>query len=186
MTPYSGSGGVHVEPPPNVPYVLACASFDGIVHIFRKTFQFESKGNTDKFNTTYEQRKTICDTSNINSYEKKINTKIYTNSNTGWENSAQLEAHGNQVVKEDESDDDMGTYSDGLWKCIGKLSNAHKWLIYAVRCAPFKARYGQIVSGSGVDSIHIYHKVIAFDDELPAGNFDECHYRKCNTLSSRK
>ncbi len=64
---------------------------------------------------------------------------------------------------------DMGMYSDGLWKCVGKLSNAHKQPIYTVNCAPSRAGHGRIVSGGGDDSIQIYREVInSASDGVPS------------------
>lgn len=70
-----------------------------------------------------------------------------------------------QMVSDDkkgDSDDniDMGSYSDGLWKCTGKLPNAHKQPIYTVHCAPSRAGHGRIVSGGGDDSIQIYREIL--------------------------
>lgn len=49
--------------------------------------------------------------------------------------------------------------SDGLWKCVGKLPNAHSQPIYSVDCAPSKAGHGRIISGGGDDCIHVYREV---------------------------
>jgi WD40 repeat protein len=66
---------------------------------------------------------------------------------------------GNSKDNED-GKDDMGMYSDGLWKCVGKLPSAHKQPIYTIDCAPSKAGHGRVVSGGGDDSIHIYREEV--------------------------
>jgi FOG: WD40 repeat len=49
--------------------------------------------------------------------------------------------------------------SDGLWKCVGKLPNAHSQPIYCLDCAPLKAGHGRILSGGGDDCINVYREV---------------------------
>ena len=72
-----------------------------------------------------------------------------------------------QMMKERESNEeqntddcDLGMASDGAWKCVGKLNDAHKQPIYTIHCAPAKAGHGRIVSGGGDDAIQIYREVM--------------------------
>lgn len=56
--------------------------------------------------------------------------------------------------------DDSGVmHSDGLWKCVGKLADAHDHPIYSVDCAPSKAGHGRIVSAGADNCINIYREV---------------------------
>jgi len=55
--------------------------------------------------------------------------------------------------------DNEGMNSDGLWKCVGKLENAHSQSVYSVDCAPSRAGHGRIVSGGGDDCINVYREV---------------------------
>jgi|EP00979_Chaetoceros_neogracilis_P003588 WD40 repeat protein len=55
--------------------------------------------------------------------------------------------------------DDEGMHSDGMWKCVGKLPDAHSQPVYTVDCAPSKAGHGRIVSGGGDDCINVYREV---------------------------
>ena len=73
--------------PPNVRYILACASFDGTVRIW-EDFSSESNGNGEQHN--FEDN----DGLDGNSVDDQI---AYANTNAGWENTAQLEGHENEV-----------------------------------------------------------------------------------------
>ena len=50
----------------------------------------------------------------------------------------------------------LSFFSNSLWKCVGKLPDAHSAEIYSLHCAPVRAGHGQIVSSSGDHAIHIY------------------------------
>lgn len=65
---------------------------------------------------------------------------------------------GEKKSMEDESRDD-GMHSDGTWKCVGKLPNAHKHVVYSVDCAPSKAGHGRIASSGGDKAINIYREI---------------------------
>ena len=75
--------------PPNVRYILACASFDGTVRIW-EDFSFSSNGNMEKFQQQQQPK-----------YQPKQQPKQEISSsmdtNAGWENTAQLEGHENEV-----------------------------------------------------------------------------------------
>lgn len=49
--------------------------------------------------------------------------------------------------------------TDGLWKCVGKLPNAHStYAVLSIACAPSRVGHGRIVSGGGDNSINIYRE----------------------------
>eukprot|EP00578_Thalassiosira_sp_NH16_P005569 CAMPEP_0181136338 /NCGR_PEP_ID=MMETSP1071-20121207/33126_1 /TAXON_ID=35127 /ORGANISM="Thalassiosira sp., Strain NH16" /LENGTH=450 /DNA_ID=CAMNT_0023223033 /DNA_START=126 /DNA_END=1475 /DNA_ORIENTATION=- len=49
--------------------------------------------------------------------------------------------------------------TDGLWKCVGKLPDAHSsYAIFSIACAPSRAGHGRIVSGGGDNCINIYRE----------------------------
>lgn len=49
--------------------------------------------------------------------------------------------------------------TDGLWKCVGKLPNAHSsYAVFSIDCAPTRAGHGRIASAGGDNSINIYRE----------------------------
>jgi WD40 repeat protein len=51
------------------------------------------------------------------------------------------------------------TSTDGLWNCVGLLSEAHSgYAVLSIDCAPSRAGHGRIVSGGGDNSIHVYRE----------------------------
>ena len=49
--------------------------------------------------------------------------------------------------------------TDGLWKCVGKLPDAHSsYAVYSIDCAPTRAGHGRIASAGGDNSINIYRE----------------------------
>jgi WD40 repeat protein len=58
------------------------------------------------------------------------------------------------------NDDSAGMHSDGLWKCVGTLTDAHDYApVYTVDCAPSRAGHGRIVSGGADNCINVYREV---------------------------
>jgi WD40 repeat protein len=57
--------------------------------------------------------------------------------------------------------------SNGLWKCVGTLSNAHDATVYSVSYAPTKAGHGRLASGGGDDRIQIYREVGGSTSDQP-------------------
>lgn len=55
---------------------------------------------------------------------------------------------------------DQYVSTDGLWNCVGVLSDAHEgYAVLSLDCAPSRAGHGRIVSGGGDDSIRVYREV---------------------------
>ena len=49
--------------------------------------------------------------------------------------------------------------TDGLWKCVGRLPDAHSsYAVYSIDCAPTRAGHGRIASAGGDNSINIYRE----------------------------
>ena len=49
--------------------------------------------------------------------------------------------------------------TDGLWKCVGKLPDAHSsYAILSIDCAPSRVGHGRVVSGGGDNCINIYRE----------------------------
>ena len=49
--------------------------------------------------------------------------------------------------------------TDGLWKCVGRLPDAHSgYAVYFIDCAPTRAGHGRIASAGGDNSINIYRE----------------------------
>lgn len=66
----------------------------------------------------------------------------------------------------DDNDDDMnndndneGMHSDGVWKCVGKLPDAHSQPIYSIDCSGTRTGHGRIISGGGDDCINVYREI---------------------------
>ena len=65
---------------------------------------------------------------------------------------------------------DQYVSTDGLWKCVGILPDAHEgYAVLSLDCAPSRAGHGRIVSGGGDDSIRIYREC---DGTSDAPKFD--------------
>ena len=49
--------------------------------------------------------------------------------------------------------------TDGLWKCVGRLPDAHSsYAVLSIDCAPTRAGHGRIASAGGDNSINIYRE----------------------------
>jgi len=49
--------------------------------------------------------------------------------------------------------------TDGLWKCVGRLPDAHSsYAVFSIDCAPTRAGHGRIASAGGDNSINIYRE----------------------------
>lgn len=59
------------------------------------------------------------------------------------------------------------TFSNGLWKCVGKLPNAHASTIFTIAYAPAKAGHGRIASGGADNRIQIYREVVGSTSDQP-------------------
>lgn len=56
--------------------------------------------------------------------------------------------------------------TDGLWKCVGRLPDAHSgYAVFSIDCAPTRAGHGRIASAGGDNSINIYR-----EESLASGN----------------
>ena len=57
--------------------------------------------------------------------------------------------------------------SNGLWKCVGKLPNAHASTIFSIAYAPTKAGHGRIASCGADNRIQIYREVVGSTSDQP-------------------
>lgn len=62
--------------------------------------------------------------------------------------------------------------SNGLWRCVGKLPNAHKMPIYSVDYAPARAGHGRIVSAGGDNRIQVYREAHGSSSDHPLFSLD--------------
>ena len=62
--------------------------------------------------------------------------------------------------------------STGLWKCVGKLPDAHALPIYYVDYAPARAGHGRIVSAGGDNRIQIYREALGSSSDQPLFSLD--------------
>jgi WD40 repeat protein len=62
--------------------------------------------------------------------------------------------------------------SNGLWKCVGKLPNAHSAAIYSVSYAPSRAGHGRIASSGADNCIHIYREAMGSSSDQPLFSID--------------
>jgi WD40 repeat protein len=56
---------------------------------------------------------------------------------------------------------------NGLWKCVGKLPDAHDGTIYSVDYAPTKAGHGRIASGGDDSQIQVFREVSGGSSDKP-------------------
>lgn len=63
-------------------------------------------------------------------------------------------------------------YRNGIWKCVGRLPEAHSSTIYSVDYAPAKAGHGRIASGGGDNRIQIYKEVMGSTSDQPMFTLD--------------
>ncbi len=57
--------------------------------------------------------------------------------------------------------------SHGVWKCVGKLTDAHYAAVYAVDYAPAQAGHGRVVSAGADGDIHIYREAMGSTSDRP-------------------
>jgi cytosolic iron-sulfur protein assembly protein CIAO1 len=57
--------------------------------------------------------------------------------------------------------------SSGLWKCVGKLPDAHSSCVYSVDYAPARAGHGRIASCGADNRIQIYREAISSSSDQP-------------------
>lgn len=62
--------------------------------------------------------------------------------------------------------------TNGLWKCVGRLPDAHSSTIYSVHYAPAKAGHGRIASGGADNKIQIYREVMGSSSDQPKFTLD--------------
>ena len=62
--------------------------------------------------------------------------------------------------------------SGGLWKCVGKLENAHFSTVYSVDYAPSRAGHGRIASAGGDNLIQIYRESAGSVSDKPLFSLD--------------
>ena len=61
---------------------------------------------------------------------------------------------------------------NGIWKCVGRLSDAHSSTIYSVHYAPARAGHGRMASGGADNQIHVYREVIESSSDQPMFTLD--------------
>lgn len=64
------------------------------------------------------------------------------------------------------------SFSNGLWKCVGKLPKAHSAAIYSVSYAPSRAGHGRIASSGADNCIHIYREAMGSSSDQPLFSID--------------
>lgn len=62
--------------------------------------------------------------------------------------------------------------SNGVWKCVGRLPDAHSSTVYSVDYAPAKAGHGRIASGGADNRIQIYREVMGSTSDKPMFTLD--------------
>ncbi|GKZ01456.1 hypothetical protein MPSEU_001096200 [Mayamaea pseudoterrestris] len=55
---------------------------------------------------------------------------------------------------------DVSSHRDGVWKCVGKLPDAHSEPVYSVSYAPARCGHGRIASGGGDGQINVYRETL--------------------------
>ena len=65
-------------------------------------------------------------------------------------------------------------YSNGLWKCVGQLPNAHLATIYSIDYAPAKAGHGRLVSAGADNRIQIYREAMGSTSDKPLFSLETC------------
>ena len=73
--------------------------------------------------------------------------------------------------------------SNGLWKCVGKLPNAHSSTIYSVDCAPVKSGHGRVASAGGDNRIQIYREAMGSTSGSPMFSLDTAVTLSCDVHS---
>lgn len=61
----------------------------------------------------------------------------------------------------------LSVYSNGLWKCVGKLPAAHSSTVYSVHCAPARAGHGRMASAGADNRINVYREVSGSSSDQP-------------------
>jgi len=67
---------------------------------------------------------------------------------------------------------DQSNCSNGYWKCVGKLPDAHSSTIYSLDYAPARAGHGRIVSAGGDNRIQVYREVLGSTSDAPLFSLD--------------
>ncbi|KAG7344551.1 WD40 repeat-containing protein [Nitzschia inconspicua] len=67
---------------------------------------------------------------------------------------------------------DLPESTNGLWKCVGTLDNAHSSTVYGLDYAPARAGHGRIASSGGDNRIQIYREVRASTSDKPLFDLD--------------
>ena len=62
--------------------------------------------------------------------------------------------------------------SHALWKCVGKLPDAHSSTVFSVDYAPARAGHGRIASGGADNRIQIYREVMGSTSDKPMFTLD--------------
>jgi WD40 repeat protein len=61
---------------------------------------------------------------------------------------------------------------NGLWKCVGKLPEAHSGIVYCVNYAPSRAGHGRIASSGGDNIINIFREAMGSTSDQPLFSLD--------------
>ncbi|CAJ1943184.1 unnamed protein product [Cylindrotheca closterium] len=67
---------------------------------------------------------------------------------------------------------DQSSCSNGFWKCVGKLGDAHSSTVYSVDYAPARAGHGRIASAGGDNRVQIYREVMGSTSDAPLFTVD--------------